>query len=193
MNAQTVNAYFSPPDNEVSESFPRSRSTSLPETDSPILPSRRKIVFPAGILQPPFFNAEWPSYLSYGSFGAVAAHELAHAFDSTGSKYDDRGFFRDWWSNVSRLFSSCPLGSRFSSRLPLPFPSRQDKQHQVDLSFCFQSTVKAFEERANCIAEQYSKFYVRSLPRSRRCFRKIELTFCSTLPFLPSSLRVIST
>ena len=56
MNADTVNAYFSPPDNEI--------------------------VFPAGILQPPFFSADFPSFMSYASFGAVAAHELAHAFDT---------------------------------------------------------------------------------------------------------------
>lgn len=50
MYPSMVNAYFNPPANEI--------------------------VFPAGILQPPFFNAKWPAYLQYGAFGAVAAHEL---------------------------------------------------------------------------------------------------------------------
>lgn len=95
MNADTVNAYFEPSLNEI--------------------------VFPAGILQPPFFSADWPAYLRYGAFGSVAAHELAHAFDNTGAKYDDEGFYRQWWTN---------------------------------------STVEAFGERAQCIADQYSKFYV---------------------------------
>lgn len=95
MYPQTVNAYYSPPDGEI--------------------------VFPAGILQPPFYSHAWPSHLKYGAFGAVAAHELTHAFDTTGSQYDDKGRLREWWTNT---------------------------------------TVKAFEERAQCVAKQYSKYYV---------------------------------
>ncbi|CDZ96882.1 M13 family peptidase [Phaffia rhodozyma] len=95
MNADTVNAYESPADNEI--------------------------VFPAGILQPPFFSAKWPSYLHYGAFGAVAAHELCHAFDNSGAQYDYEGRYRQWWTN---------------------------------------STVDAFRERAQCIAKQYSEYYV---------------------------------
>jgi endothelin-converting enzyme len=65
MYPQTVNAYYSPPDGEI--------------------------VFPAGILQSPFYNYEWPEHLKYGAFGAVAAHELTHAFDNAGSQYDEHG------------------------------------------------------------------------------------------------------
>ena len=84
-------------------------------------PPDGEIVFPAGILQPPFFSHEWPAHLKYGAFGAVAAHELTHAFDNSGSQYDEHGRLRDWWTN---------------------------------------STVKAFDERAQCVAKQYSHYYV---------------------------------
>ncbi|KAF8522224.1 Metalloprotease [Hysterangium stoloniferum] len=71
----TVNAYFDPPANEI--------------------------VFPAGILQPPFFSAEWPKYVVYGAFGHVAAHELTHAFDTSGRFYDQNGKLREWWTNTT--------------------------------------------------------------------------------------------
>ncbi|KLT43173.1 putative Endothelin-converting enzyme 1 [Cutaneotrichosporon oleaginosum] len=95
MYPQTVNAYYSPPDGEI--------------------------VFPAGILQPPFYSYDWPSHLKYGAFGAVAAHELTHAFDNSGAQYDEHGRLRDWWTN---------------------------------------KTVKAFQERAQCVSRQYSQYYV---------------------------------
>jgi endothelin-converting enzyme len=75
MYASTVNAYFNPPANEI--------------------------VFPAGILQPPFFSADWPSYLAYGAFGQVAAHELTHAFDSAGRLYNQEGKLEEWWTNAT--------------------------------------------------------------------------------------------
>jgi endothelin-converting enzyme len=73
MTAPTVNAYFNPPSNEIA--------------------------FPAGIMQQPLFNLDLPEYVSYGAFGAVAGHELTHAFDSSGSHYDENGAYRDWWDN----------------------------------------------------------------------------------------------
>jgi endothelin-converting enzyme len=75
MYPSMVNAYFNPPSNEI--------------------------VFPAGILRPPFFSQEWPNYLSYGSFGHVAAHELTHAFDSAGRLYNQEGKLVRWWSNFT--------------------------------------------------------------------------------------------
>ncbi|KAF8636703.1 hypothetical protein AX17_003507 [Amanita inopinata Kibby_2008] len=81
MYPSMVNAYFNPPANEI--------------------------VFPAGILQPPFFAQNWPSYLSYGSFGHVAAHELTHAFDSAGRLYNQRGKLEEWWTDeTSKGFKS---------------------------------------------------------------------------------------
>ncbi|KAM5533255.1 hypothetical protein V8D89_013032 [Ganoderma adspersum] len=73
MYASTVNAYFNPPANEI--------------------------VFPAGILRPPFFRGDWPGYMNYGSFGQVAAHELTHAFDSAGRLYNQNGKLEEWWTN----------------------------------------------------------------------------------------------
>ncbi|QRW00071.1 endothelin-converting enzyme [Ceratobasidium sp. AG-Ba] len=67
-----VNAYFNPPENSL--------------------------VFPAGILRPPFFEKDWPLYMQYGAFGAVAAHELTHAFDSSGRLYNQNGKLEEWWT-----------------------------------------------------------------------------------------------
>jgi endothelin-converting enzyme len=109
-----VNAYYNPPGNEI--------------------------VFPAGILQPPFFSKDWyvlfaflgdvaskslrigrPGYLSYGAFGMVAAHELTHAFDSAGRLYNQQGKLEEWWTK---------------------------------------KTAEGFRERQECIAEQYSSQYL---------------------------------
>jgi len=65
------------------------------------MPSANEIIFPAGILQPPFFSQDWPSYLAYGAFGHVAGHELTHAFDSAGRLYNQQGKLEDWWTNAS--------------------------------------------------------------------------------------------
>ncbi|KAH8899562.1 zincin [Thozetella sp. PMI_491] len=73
MSASTVNAYYSPPGNEI--------------------------VFPAGIMQFPMFGADLPMYMNYGAFGAVAGHELSHAFDNNGRLYDVHGRYKDWWTN----------------------------------------------------------------------------------------------
>jgi endothelin-converting enzyme len=61
-------------------------------------PPGNEIVFPAGIMQAPvFYDPSIPKYLSYGAFGAVAGHELSHAFDSSGRNYDQNGNYTDWW------------------------------------------------------------------------------------------------
>ncbi|RPD66296.1 Metalloprotease [Lentinus tigrinus ALCF2SS1-7] len=73
MFASTVNAYYNPPANEI--------------------------VFPAGILRPPYFHADWPGYMNYGSFGHIASHELTHAFDSAGRLYNQDGKLEEWWTN----------------------------------------------------------------------------------------------
>jgi endothelin-converting enzyme len=57
------------------------------------------ISFPAGILQFPFFGPELPEYVSFGAFGSVAGHELSHAFDTNGARFDERGAYREWWDN----------------------------------------------------------------------------------------------
>ena len=72
MTPQTVNAYYNPTKNEI--------------------------VFPAAILQPPFFSMNAPDALNYGGIGAVIGHEISHAFDDQGSRYDGDGNLNNWWS-----------------------------------------------------------------------------------------------
>lgn len=72
MTPQTVNAYYNPTVNEI--------------------------VFPAAILQPPFFNMQADDAVNYGGIGAVIGHEMGHGFDDQGSKYDAEGNLRNWWT-----------------------------------------------------------------------------------------------
>ncbi|HEX5271402.1 MAG TPA: M13 family metallopeptidase [Gemmataceae bacterium] len=60
-------------------------------------PNRNEIVFPAGILQPPFFDPKADDAVNYGAIGMVIGHELTHGFDDQGRKYDADGNLRDWW------------------------------------------------------------------------------------------------
>jgi len=76
MTPQTVNAYYNPGMNEI--------------------------VFPAAILQPPFFDAEADDAVNYGGIGAVIGHEIGHGFDDQGSKYDGDGRLEDWWTEEDR-------------------------------------------------------------------------------------------
>ncbi|MDT5295520.1 MAG: putative endopeptidase [Acidobacteriota bacterium] len=59
---------------------------------------RNEIVFPAGILQPPFFNPDADDAINYGAIGAVIGHEITHGFDDQGAKFDLEGNLKDWWS-----------------------------------------------------------------------------------------------
>jgi putative endopeptidase len=61
-------------------------------------PNRNEIVFPAGILQPPFFNMDADDAVNYGAIGAVIGHEITHGFDDQGRKYDYKGNLNDWWT-----------------------------------------------------------------------------------------------
>jgi putative endopeptidase len=60
--------------------------------------SMNEIVFPAGILQPPFFDKSMDDNVNFGSIGAVIGHELTHGFDDQGRKFDPQGNLRDWWT-----------------------------------------------------------------------------------------------
>lgn len=95
MTPPTVNAYYSPLLNEI--------------------------VFPAGILQPPFFDAEADDAINYGSIGGVIGHEITHGFDDQGSRFDAEGNLKMWWTDDDR---------------------------------------KKFNERAECIVDQFSKYEV---------------------------------
>jgi putative endopeptidase len=61
-------------------------------------PFRNEIVFPAGILQPPMFDADADDAVNYGGIGMVIAHEITHGFDDQGRRFDGAGAFRDWWT-----------------------------------------------------------------------------------------------
>ena len=72
MTPQTVNAYYNPTTNEI--------------------------CFPAGILQPPFFDAAADDAMNYGAIGVVIGHEMTHGFDDQGRQFDKDGNLRDWWT-----------------------------------------------------------------------------------------------
>jgi predicted metalloendopeptidase len=63
--------------------------------------SRNEIVFPAGILQPPFFDAKADDALNYGAIGSMMGHEMTHGFDDQGRQYDAKGNLADWWTPES--------------------------------------------------------------------------------------------
>ncbi len=65
-------------------------------------PSRNEITFPAGILQPPFFDAGADDAANYGAIGSVIGHEISHAFDDQGSRFDGDGNLRNWWTEDDR-------------------------------------------------------------------------------------------
>ncbi|MEN8040415.1 MAG: M13 family metallopeptidase [Actinomycetota bacterium] len=65
-------------------------------------PLRNEIVFPAGILQPPFFTLDADEAVNYGAIGAVIGHEITHGFDDQGSKFDATGQMRNWWTDDDR-------------------------------------------------------------------------------------------
>lgn len=72
-----------------------------PAVNAYYTPTKNQIVFPAGILQSPFFNAEYPNSLNFGAMGVVMGHELSHAFDNSGREYDENGNLREWWNNAT--------------------------------------------------------------------------------------------
>ncbi|WP_353509794.1 M13-type metalloendopeptidase [Intrasporangium sp.] len=75
----------------------------LPQTvNAYYMPTMNEIVFPAAILQPPFFDLEADDAVNYGGIGAVIGHEIGHGFDDQGSRYDGTGALRDWWTEADR-------------------------------------------------------------------------------------------
>lgn len=80
-----------PPDRDEWQMYPQ-------EVNAYYNPLNNEIVFPAAILQPPFFNVEADDAVNYGSIGAVIGHEIGHGFDDQGRRYDETGNLRDWWT-----------------------------------------------------------------------------------------------
>ena len=97
MSPQTVNAYFSPTNNEI--------------------------VFPAAILQPPFYDYKADEAVNYGGIGAVIGHEISHGFDDSGSRYNADGNLVNWWSEDDlKQFTTLgsALADQYSALEPLP-------------------------------------------------------------------------
>ncbi len=97
MTPQTVNAYYNPPRNEI--------------------------VFPAAILQPPFFNVAADDAVNYGAIGGVIGHEISHGFDDQGRRYDGEGNLNDWWApadNEEFTRRAKQLGGQYAALSPLP-------------------------------------------------------------------------
>jgi putative endopeptidase len=86
-------------------------------------PSFNEIVFPAAILQPPFFDPNADDAVNYGGIGAVIGHEISHGFDDQGSKYNGDGKLEDWWTPEDRKnfdARTAALVKQYSSYEPLP-------------------------------------------------------------------------
>ncbi|HYI50541.1 MAG TPA: M13-type metalloendopeptidase [Microbacterium sp.] len=99
MTPQTVNAYYNPLMNEI--------------------------VFPAAILQHPFFEADRDAAANYGGIGAVIGHEIGHGFDDQGSRFDGDGSLRDWWTDADRTAfeeRTSVLIEQFSALVPRGLP-----------------------------------------------------------------------
>jgi putative endopeptidase len=97
MTPQTINAYYNPVRNEI--------------------------VFPAAILQPPFFNLEADDAVNYGGIGAVIGHEMGHGFDDQGRRFDSTGALRDWWTKQDEaeyMKRATRLVEQFNEFEPLP-------------------------------------------------------------------------
>jgi putative endopeptidase len=85
-------------------------------------PQMNEIVFPAAILQPPFFDATAEDAVNYGGIGMIIGHEISHAFDDQGSQYDGDGRLRDWWTaedHARFAARTAPLISEYSGFMPL--------------------------------------------------------------------------
>jgi predicted metalloendopeptidase len=86
-------------------------------------PSRNAIVFPAGILQQPFFDAGADDAANYGAIGTVIGHEISHAFDDQGSRFDGEGNLRNWWTEEDRSHfdgKTRSLIAQYDAFSPLP-------------------------------------------------------------------------
>jgi putative endopeptidase len=91
-----------------------------------------EIVFPAAILQPPFFDAEADDAANYGGIGSVIGHEIGHGFDDQGSKYDGDGHLVDWWTDADRsefTVRTTQLIEQYDSFVPRDLANRPEPPH----------------------------------------------------------------
>ncbi len=109
MTPQTVNAYY--------------------------LPVANEIVFPAAILQPPFFDVDADDAVNYGAIGSVIGHEIGHGFDDQGSKFDGHGRLTDWWTEADRkafMERANALIAQYNEYVPAQLAGREDGPHKVN-------------------------------------------------------------
>jgi putative endopeptidase len=107
---------------DVNQPVDRTRwGFTTPTINASYNPINNEITFPAGILQPPFFNFNADDAINYGGIGGVIGHEISHGFDDSGSRFDSEGNLKMWWTDVDR---------------------------------------KKFEERANCVVDQFNKYEI---------------------------------
>ncbi len=86
-------------------------------------PLMNQITFPAGILQPPFFDAAADPAVNYGSIGAVIGHEIGHGFDDQGREFDEKGLIRNWWTDATaKKFKAATdaLAAQYHQYCPIP-------------------------------------------------------------------------
>jgi putative endopeptidase len=110
--------------NKINKPVDRSEWGMTPPTVNAYYnPKLNEIVFPAGILQPPFFNPKADDALNYGGIGAVIGHEMTHGFDDQGRQFDEVGNLRDWWTPQSAAKfkeRSGAIVKQYSEYEPLP-------------------------------------------------------------------------
>lgn len=178
MSPATVNAYYSPNFNEI--------------------------VFPAGILQYPFFDPTRDAAFNYGAIGSVIGHEISHAFDDAGSKFDHKGNMRNWWTIHSRRRFDARakiLVDQYNQYEPLPGQKLNGKltlgENIADLCgvvvgyYAYQKYLhgKKFKQRSGLTPQQ--KFFLGyALTEREKARPELRAMYIKTDPHSPSEFRV---
>ena len=179
MSPQTVNAYYNPLANEI--------------------------VFPAAILQPPFFDPEAGDAVNYGGIGAVIGHEMIHGYDDQGSRFDAKGNFQNWWTEAdSKGFSGLTdkLVAQFDAYEAMPGQNVNGKltlgENIADLgglAIAYDAMKKATEGTEDPMTEGLTRdqrFFANWATVWRRNFTDDELKVrLTTDPHAPANFRAI--
>ncbi len=177
MTPQTVNAYYNPGKNEI--------------------------VFPAAILQPPFFDASADDAVNYGGIGAVIGHEISHGFDDQGSKYDGDGNLENWWTDEDRTAFeklTSQLVAQYAGYEALPGKTLNGKltlgENIADLSgmaIAYKAYILSLKGRAAPIIDGHTgpqRYFLGWSQIWRRLYREAELVRrLVTDPHSPSAFR----
>jgi predicted metalloendopeptidase len=181
MTPQTVNAYYNPELNEI--------------------------VFPAAIMQPPFFNINADDAVNYGAIGAVIGHEISHGFDDQGSQYDGHGNLRDWWTKEDHEKFSAKtkqLVKQYSAYSPVPgYPLNgeltlgENIADNSGLAIAYKAYLISLDGKPAPVIDGYTgeqRFYVGFSQVWRSKFREQEaISRIKTDPHSPPQFRVIGT